>query len=1007
MLEGILVAVILGVIGAVASNPLRRRYAIRRALAQTSGVTPSLRAAVRATRDELRPSARNGEALRDHLIAAMGAEKDVGLVTVFLARLDKQFSDRGMEVMWEPPATPLPRPILAPRRIVEPLMRGRSEELTTALELVARWENVAVRGAPGIGKTTLLDAIQAARPEAVYVRLEQGGQAMSDLRLALHRYSAGEFPVDDDQGIAALSRELPDEVVLLVDNADETESARALLRLVGHLPNLTVVVTTRAQSFPGFEPLDLSPLPEEAATAILDDLNLDEHKRAGVLESAGGNPQLLLQEGWAAEEGTTLESDDRLTAVLDRLRDEERPGVWLIGELPSASVPARLLVEVGQFSEASFGLLRRNAVLKPVGDGFEVHQTLRVACRRRLATAPRDRVDALRDAAARWYVEWLGEQPALDAVDVALPTLMHLTAAVEEPAICADLALALIGDHLDDPRGYLPSRGVSGLLLAHRDLLTKTAAEIGGLRAAQIEKNLGLFSYWANDPGAEDLLLSARARYRELGDREGEAAATWILGYLADDRCHYADAEALYRAPLDWLSDLQARAVSHHLVGCSLYHQGRLHDARRSFEQARSDTTDDALLARIERRLAYVELAAGDTTRALEQLDASRKHAQALNRPRDVARISRHAGHGRLQLGDIEGASQDFEVARDGFERLGDERGLGATLRGLAATRLRQGKLEEARELALRSRRIARGDPDAPTTPMPSPVGAAQAEEELGRIAAAIGEVDGSTQHLRRACNLFEAIGHARAGALAEELGERRDAAIPQPKAILFDLVDTLAETETATYENAKRKLSARLGVDHDQFTAAWARSRRQASTDPDWTPADRIRWVAAELGASVTDEVVDELAQGERDLWTSSIELKTDTLDALGQLKAQGIAMALVSNGSSAMRGLGDRLGLQPYLRASLLSCEARVLKPHRGIYEHALQALGLSADECIYVGDGNDRELEGAKSVGLFAVRTHAGEAPKYSSSKSLDWDATVHSLGELIERLGEERG
>jgi FMN phosphatase YigB (HAD superfamily) len=99
---------------------------------------------------------------------------------------------------------------------------------------------------------------------------------------------------------------------------------------------------------------------------------------------------------------------------------------------------------------------------------------------------------------------------------------------------------------------------------------------------------------------------------------------------------------------------------------------------------------------------------------------------------------------------------------------------------------------------------------------------------------------------------------------------------------------------------------------------------------------------------------------------------------------------------------GPSDQARLAPLLRASLLSCEVGVLKPRPGIYLKALEKLELPPQDCIYVGDGSDRELEGAKAVGLFAVRMLAHRRPPYSTRESLDWDATVHSLGELIERL-----
>jgi putative hydrolase of the HAD superfamily len=273
------------------------------------------------------------------------------------------------------------------------------------------------------------------------------------------------------------------------------------------------------------------------------------------------------------------------------------------------------------------------------------------------------------------------------------------------------------------------------------------------------------------------------------------------------------------------------------------------------------------------------------------------------------------------------------------------------------------------------------------------------AEEELARIALERGDHATYTVRLRTACNILETIGHQRSQSLAAELGALREAPIPRPRGILFDLVDTLAVTRASEYESAKRSISKQLGVDHERFTAAWAASRKRASTDPNWTPADRIQWVASELGVTIAAADLAELAHGEVQLWSSSVSLRPGVTEALDEIRSLGIRLVLVSNGSSAMRGLPELLGLGPYLDGSLLSADARVLKPDPAIYRRALEIINLPPDKCLYVGDGNDRELEGAMAAGIFAVRVMPGEIPAYDSSESLDWDATVSCVEELV--------
>jgi tetratricopeptide (TPR) repeat protein len=525
---------------------------------------------------------------------------------------------------------------------------GRDDDLASVVDDISCGRSVVIRGAPGLGKTTLLQAARATFADSTFVRLEQGGDAMRDLRLALHRRTGGDFPVDDDQGISLISRVFPDGALVFVDNADEPESAEAIRRLSGHVPTLIFAVTSRAQSFPGFQVCDLPPLSRMAAEELLTDFDLSPSSRDAVLSRAAGNPLLLKQEAWAAVEGGVMEDEDRLGGVLSRFDPQERRVLWLIGEMPSAVLPRGLVTNVGGLTQTGLDLLRRNAVAISTGDGYEFHETLRVACREVCATVPDREVSQVREDAARFYIEWLAAEPPLSEVDRALPDLMHLLESAPHPATRVDLALALIGDRLDDPVGYIPSRGLAGLLREKLAPLRAAAGAVGGVEAGQLEKNLGLFCHWGDDPAAEELVLSARSRFRDASDPDGRAGATWILGIIADDSCDYVRAEALYREPLEWLHDPDARAVGHHLTGCSLYHQGRYEEARDAFTRALATTDDPVIRSRSTRRLSYVELVAGDAERAISGLEEDLERAVALNRPRDVARIQRHIGEAVL-----------------------------------------------------------------------------------------------------------------------------------------------------------------------------------------------------------------------------------------------------------------------------------------------------------------------------------------------------------------------
>ena len=88
----------------------------------------------------------------------------------------------------------------------------------------------------------------------------------------------------------------------------------------------------------------------------------------------------------------------------------------------------------------------------------------------------------------------------------------------------------------------------------------------------------------------------------------------------------------------------------------------------------------------------------------------------------------------------------------------------------------------------------------------------------------------------------------------------------------------------------------------------------------------------------------------------------------------------------------------MPPYFDAVAFSDEARVAKPDAGIYLAACGSLGVAPQECVYVGDGADDELEGAAALGMRVIRTVEHSAVAHS------WTGpTVAALPELSALLG----
>ena len=76
----------------------------------------------------------------------------------------------------------------------------------------------------------------------------------------------------------------------------------------------------------------------------------------------------------------------------------------------------------------------------------------------------------------------------------------------------------------------------------------------------------------------------------------------------------------------------------------------------------------------------------------------------------------------------------------------------------------------------------------------------------------------------------------------------------------------------------------------------------------------------------------------------------------------------------------------------------------PAPKIYQEAMRQLGVRPEEAAFVGDGNDRELEGAKAAGLttFWINREAFRAIETEQRTTEAIDYTIRSLLELPHLL-----
>ena len=223
-------------------------------------------------------------------------------------------------------------------------------------------------------------------------------------------------------------------------------------------------------------------------------------------------------------------------------------------------------------------------------------------------------------------------------------------------------------------------------------------------------------------------------------------------------------------------------------------------------------------------------------------------------------------------------------------------------------------------------------------------------------------------------------------------------------QAICFDLFNTLISV--ARVPEAVGRYSADiLGFDRQ----VW----RDACFGPEhviWQPSDPFQTLlrlAQSIDPSISIERVAEAVE-ERQARFDHALLNIDpaVLTSLQGIKGQGIKLGLISNASSSEVQAWQDSPLMSLFDVTRFSCHCGQVKPELPIYENTLDALAVSAENCLFVGDGGSDEHFGAYRAGMKPVLIthylHEGEHPERLEKYRDVLFGVVLDVKELKERF-----
>jgi putative hydrolase of the HAD superfamily len=240
----------------------------------------------------------------------------------------------------------------------------------------------------------------------------------------------------------------------------------------------------------------------------------------------------------------------------------------------------------------------------------------------------------------------------------------------------------------------------------------------------------------------------------------------------------------------------------------------------------------------------------------------------------------------------------------------------------------------------------------------------------------------------------------------------------PRPSVVFLDVGDTLLRAHPSWAAVYLRVLHAHgVVVEEPELRAALDRVFRSPRPDLEgpFEASEAASFqrlvefdsrVLAELGHPPQPEAFYRALEGEF-AQAGAWWVYEDTPLALAALRDAGYRLCVISNWAWALPELLHTLDLVGHFEAIVTSARVGFEKPHRGIFERALELMQVAPENAWHVGDSVRADVGGATAVGITPVliargpRDHAnGPAPAGHGAP------VIGDLYGLLELLDVER-
>jgi putative hydrolase of the HAD superfamily len=227
-------------------------------------------------------------------------------------------------------------------------------------------------------------------------------------------------------------------------------------------------------------------------------------------------------------------------------------------------------------------------------------------------------------------------------------------------------------------------------------------------------------------------------------------------------------------------------------------------------------------------------------------------------------------------------------------------------------------------------------------------------------------------------------------------------------KHLFFDLDGTLWDLHGNSRKTLhelweKYGLLERADLDFNRFTIRYRHHNdrvwalyRDGKIEKHGLRIERFQRAFSEIGLN-DSSLISEFADDFMHVCPRQPGLVEGTMDVLNYA-ASKYELHIITNGFSEVQGIKmDASGLSGRFNQIINSEDCGIKKPHRGIFEHALERTGAKVEESLMIGDDWDADILGARDFGMHQAWLKSDEGRhNYKATYTLE------KLGDLLEIL-----